>query len=456
MRRSEYPIKFQCLGSITMSLETFYAHMGIKKSDIQFRDPKDRKYLDRFIRYNDKALDFLNLSAAVDDSDGSYKLTIFPKQSDNEKVVTGVIPLRSPRTGVITTDLIVAPRQEDGDIADIVDLLSEVIAPDYNTNLVLHHPTSFRAPIYFDCMNYFIAFEKAKQSNWMKFESIVKVEQVPSGSTNWTKYALHSYDPKERLRFHNRHNTLSSNHKEWRELVGLLKYAISVFDSVATPRSLRIRSDEILSKMQSYVNLYQSESFPIAFQIQTCDPIAIKSLKKQANILIQHSSKNEYAWKVDLAELWERYVQYVVQKASQEIGAMSKNNIHYQVHGHRPAYCPAYLEPDIIVQKDNALVSIDAKYKNHMLIRGNSNSKDLKSTFRHDFHQILAYSSFSALPNKNAALIYPDKEFNIRELQVNSTVSSVVNTITLVGMPFDSSKVKDCVKEIAKYLKECF
>ena len=107
---------------------------------------------------------------------------------------------------------------------------------------------------------------------------------------------------------------------------------------------------------------------------------------------------------MDYAEFFERYVQYVFRDVAKKKGAHAIENPHYGIaYRNKPSWGLSYLEPDLILQKDRDQYVIDAKYKSHVF-NWNEGSTQLKDTFRHDFHQILAYCSFHQTTTKKDIL----------------------------------------------------
>ena len=60
----------------------------------------------------------------------------------------------------------------------------------------------------------------------------------------------------------------------------------------------------------------------------------------------------------------------------------------------------------------------------------------LKESFRHDLHQVLAYSSFEKAQNKIAMLVYPCNSYKCIHQKISASILSVKNDVYLIGIPW--------------------
>ena len=125
-------------------------------------------------------------------------------------------------------------------------------------------------------------------------------------------------------------------------------------------------------------------------------------------------------------------------------------NPHYSIRmKNRPSWALNYLEPDMIIQKGDKQIVVDAKYKSH-LFNWNKDSEDLKDTFRHDFHQILAYCSLNGMTQKQAILVYPFSHFICHEVKIYSPLTTSEADVLMVGIPM----VRNRIEEVKTKLNE--
>ena len=172
------------------------------------------------------------------------------------------------------------------------------------------------------------------------------------------------------------------------------------------------------------------------------DNPAIAQAKKQANRVLNFDLVDGTAWRVDFSDVFEKFVQHIFKEVAKELGGNFLAN--YKLNGYsasrRNAWELNHLEPDGILQKNEFLVFIDAKYKSH-LYNKLSSSELLKSEHRHDLHQILAYSSFSSDNLKFGILCYPSQQLEIKDIKYVNPINQAVGYIKILGLPLKAELI---------------
>ena len=153
----------------------------------------------------------------------------------------------------------------------------------------------------------------------------------------------------------------------------------------------------------------------------------------------------------ELLAFFECYVQYIFSQLACKRGARIFKNPHFGISGPKPVWALKCLEPDLVMIKDGKQVIIDVKYKSHMY-NCDSNSTELHDVFRDDFHQVLAYSSFSSVQQKRAIIAYPYKEFKYYTMTVQSSLNECETKVFLVGLPISKAAIIDAVNLLNKIL----
>jgi 5-methylcytosine-specific restriction endonuclease McrBC regulatory subunit McrC len=166
---------------------------------------------------------------------------------------------------------------------------------------------------------------------------------------------------------------------------------------------------------------------------------------------LQNNVSSKLAWRIDYSEFFERYVQYVLKLVAGLKGAKLESNTKYRISGEKTAWTLSYLEPDAVMYKGDVQYIFDAKYKSHMY-NVNRMSEDLKDTFREDFHQVLAYSSFGGIKQKHVMLIYPSNIFVSRELNVHSGINGYSAKAYLVGIPLKKSDLEETKNNLSRII----
>ena len=386
-----------------------------------------QKYLALFLLYNKPSFDFLSINAFLDEN-GTSAL-IFQSA---EKV--GCAPLYSPITGKVCASIIIKGNMNE-DISEILPLIENDIEVSFSDKLPLPFKQSIKPPMYFECAKYIDQYTRTQKLHWKKFISKVRIEHTPAASTRWDKYATKSFDPNETFKYPNKKNLLSTEHLEWRELNYVLKMSLDELCSAQTPRTSRLSFKDKIDDLRRKTD-FRDIVKPTELKIHAADPLEIKTLKKIGNRILSSISSEYRAWSIDFSKLFECYVQRVFTTLAKQIGARTINNNKFVISGVRCNWGLAYLEPDIIITKGNQMIVVDAKYKMHMYNTMSEKAESLKESFRHDLHQVLAYSSFENNTKKTAILVYPSNTFKCLRQRISAPNSSCSCNIYLVGIPW--------------------
>lgn len=401
----------------------------------------------RFLSRNAMALRFLGIEGVVVNTSKKGKIKLTSSR------YAGCIPLINPNTGLHGGSITVLGRYGE-DISELYSVIESSMEPEFDDRLKFRSDSFVKPPLYFECMKYIDKYAEAQKYKWRKFENVEKIQAFPTASTNWEKYALKSYDPSYTFKYPNKCNILTRNHPEWQELTYVLDYCIDEVISTRTPaRSKMVYWSKINLLKKTYDQRSLKEVKEV--RIHMSDPAIIKSLKEAANKILQNVSSTNCAWRMDYAEFFERYVQYICKRVALRKAAHFVANTKYGVSGNRPAWALHYIEPDIVITKGDKQIIIDAKYKSHMF-NVNSTSDDLKETFREDFHQVLAYSSFSGCQQKTVMIFYPfnppegsNNQLISRKLLVQSSMNGYTCEAYLVGISLKKADLESIIQKLS-------
>lgn len=410
----------------------------------------DKRYgmdtLQRFLYINRPALKYLNIQAVIEviGNDPYLKLT-----TSN---FAGCVSVMSPKDGKPCGDLCVGGRFGE-DLSELLSIIDDTLLVEYNDALPPLSTSSLEPPIYFECCNFIDALIDVERSRWHKFDIVERIESTPSNGTQWGKYALQSHNPASLLSFPNRSNRLKPYHKEFCQLLSVLHICIKEINKPQTPIRSRIAYASKINRLQSKYDESLALPLPIEFIPQISNPISVKKAKSIANVIINNKRTKMRSWRIDYSVFFERFVQYVFAEAAKSSAAKTVCNPHYSFSGKRPVWALSYLEPDMIIQKEDYQIVLDAKYKSH-IFNWNSVNDNLKETFRHDLHQILAYCSFNSMKNKKAFLVYPYNEFTYHRMHINSPLTSSNAYIYMIGIPLIKNKLEEVKIELSKLVSK--
>ena len=405
---------------------------------------KFEKDIQKLISLNKKAFDYLRIDARGQ-YDDSFNFSLCLKSSE----YSGVVPLRSAGTGLICGYLKVVGRYGE-DIDEVLPLLKdEDFTPDFDNTMSIGHNMDVTPPKYIECAKYVDKYVQADRFHWQKFSNR-KITQTKPRNTDWVTYSLKSYNPNNVFKYPNSINELTTEHSEWAALKYVLSLAISELRASTTPKSIKLHYADIIKRLER--TCFRDDLQKINYiDVHSSDPKIIKELKGTANLILKDTSDIRCAWRIDYSRFFECYVQYIFAQLAYKRGARVFNNPHFGISGQKPAWALKYLEPDLVMIKDSEQVVVDAKYKSHMY-NCDSNSTELHDVFRDDFHQVLAYSSFSSVQQKRAIIVYPYKEFKNYAITVHSSLNECENKVFLIGLPISKADIGDVVDSLNKIL----
>ena len=423
------------------TLDTF--KVSAEKLIIAFKEDKryPESFLQKFISINRRSFDFLDIVPSIEQIDYRFNLVLTTSKN------IGTAPIYSPKHKPFC-DLIVGGRYNE-EVGELIPLLGDYISPEYSDVLKLNRSTQQTPPIYLECCRFIDKYIEAKHFNWQKFSITTQTHKEPNSGTDWNRYAVDiASNPLCFDLFHNRRNILTTEHVDWRRLNYVLLIALDVLSSHTTPKRARTQYWEQVDNLSRIVD--KNSIIPTEeLVVNASDPVVVKELKVIGNLILQGHVNQSIAWRMDYAEFFERYVQYLFANVARRKGCNAYDNEHYSITGKsKPRWGLSYLEPDLVLQKDDIQYVIDAKYKSH-IFNWRDNSEDLKSTFRHDLHQVIAYSSFSQASHRNAVLVYPYNEFFHEIIDVRSPLNSTTVSVNLVGIPMEKKALNETIENLS-------
>lgn len=446
-----------------MSANVFYSALclsdmmlSIKKKElgVLFRGA-DKRYLSqtlhKFVEYNQEAFCFLEVSPLIIGIDPNVEMAF------NTNRYIGAIPMRTPVNGKQIGDFVVRPRFSDdqflfSQLTSILMMLKESVEPEYLDSLPLASGEMVRPPRYYDALKFVMAYENAIKSNWQKFRSLEMEHPFPKASTNWMKYIKNEYQVSRRLIFPSKDNEMSPQHLEWQQAKMVFELAKGELLRPTTPMTIRL---QMKSKLQTLtVKTEGIQPKPVdSFTIHAFDPVFVKQMKEKGNIFLHAFGKEVSAWRIDIAILFEKYVQHLLQTIVREMPVKFYKNPRFPSRGYLPAWGLKHLEPDALIEAEHMSIAMDAKYKVHFYSR-NQTSLLLKETHRADLHQILSYCSFSTAKHKAGMLFYPADVYSSQSFNYSNQYNGTRTEVIIVGLPFEAELKPETMQGLAKLLNE--
>ncbi|WP_202704190.1 hypothetical protein [Flavobacterium sp. UGB4466] len=401
--------------------------------------------LQKFIEYNLAQFKFLDIQPLIIGNDQNISLVF------RSSGFIGTIPLRASDTGKQIGDFVVMPRFTGSDrfedYIEILNLLGGEISPEVIDSLPLASGKNFRPPLYLEAVKFIASLEALLSKSWCKFDNVEKISNQPNGQINWNKYINNEFKIEKRLKFPIRKNVLSEFHSEYAEVRYVFDICKGELLSSNTPlrikNTIRARLNFIEEKLY-----YHKPKITNNITVKTSDNVIVKSCKEQANKVLNFNLIDCTAWRVDFCDVFEKFVQYIFREVAKETGGRLFSN--FKFHSKTSKYYSwelKHIEPDAIYQKEDLMVFIDAKYKSNLYNKF-SNSETLKDDYRHDLHQIMAYTSFSKRYLKFGFLCYPSDQLEIKTIKYKNAINEITNVIFVFGIPLK----KDCIFEVKRLL----
>lgn len=407
------------------------------------------QYLQKFIDYNSNSFAFLGVQPTIVGTDQNTSLLFRSTE------FIGSIPLRASDTGKQIGDFFVTPRyigkDRFEDYIEILDLLGNDISPQIIDSLPLVSGKNFRPPLYLEAIKFISSLELLIMKSWKKFNTVERISNEPSGKINWNRYTNNEFKIENRLNFPIRKNVLSEFHDEYSEIRYVFDICKSELLSSNTPQRIKhaIRNRLIFIEEKLYFHQPKTTNNII---IKSADNLAVKNCKEHANKILNYNLSESTAWRVDFSDVFEKFIQHIVKEVSKETGGKTFSNVKFHSKSLKHySWELKHVEPDIIYQKDDFLVFIDAKYKSNLFNKF-SNSEILKEDHRHDLHQIMAYTSFSKTHIKHGILCYPSDKLEIKNIKYKNDITNTITNISVIGIPLKKSIIKEAKTLLNKEL----
>jgi len=430
--------------------------IALQKKWFKLADKRNiAQYLQKFISYNSGLFRFIGVSPYLVGTDQNTSIVFRTTQ------FIGSIPLRAPDTGKQIGDFVVTPRftgkDRYEDYIEILNLLGNVISPTIIDSLPLVSGRNFRPPMYLEASKFILSLEELIKKSWRKFDRIEKISDEPVGHINWKKYIQNEYKIENRLRFPSGRNILNEFHKEYSQIRYVFNLCKGELLSTNTPERIKLgirpRIDFLEDRLYFHLPLQTN-----SIQIRYSDSPTVRKCKVQANKILSFNFEDCTAWRVDFTDVFEKFVQHVFREVAKETGGRLLANYKFKGYTFRQnAWELNHIEPDAILQKEELLVFIDAKYKSHLYNKYEV-SEFLKDEHRHDLHQIMAYTSFSKTKAKIGILCYPSHTVEIKEIKYHNPINQVLSNIKILGLPLRKDIINEArrllITELSKFEKE--
>ncbi len=340
----------------------------------------------------------------------------------------GALPLLSPTSGKPDYGLIIKPRFEWAGLGPMLSIMGWKIVP-----------TPLRLPL--------IPGTERKVPPWVLSSISLRriqlmLDQInrtfnfseadliaPKGTVNWNLYANCRIPVAKFLDIPCKYPDLKDNDELKSGIHFTLKLILSSLQSQRTAGIFVLQLIEICENLISRVNKFIPKQISgLTFQHWNNLPIRTDAFREGLQAiewtvedrgLAGMANLQGLPWIMPMEVFFEAWVETVAAQIIRQIGGQIKTGRKRETItpiSWDPPYVGSqkFLLPDVIIERDNDVIILDAKYKRHWEELSFNSwvnvEKEIKEKHREDLLQILAYSTLSDKKNITSCLIYPCKE----------------------------------------------
>ncbi len=383
------------------------------------------KLCKQFLSINESTFRKLNVEPEIYYSGDALKL----KLSAHAKI--GAIPLLSPITHKNEYSLIIKPRFGWQGVGPILSTTGWKILPDI-LNLPQLKISERRVPPWVLSSVILGRLDKLIRQLDRRFEMDEVYRSKPKGTVSWVDYAQKQVSKGRFLNFKCRYPELQEN----RELKSVVHFALKKQrQSLETQRDAGVYVLQLIDYCNQLIQKVSdcAPKQPNILQLQNLGSslMQAKAIERGLEAVVWTSENKGLAglgdlsglpWMMSMEELFESYVESVFERIVQQQGGTLKSGRKRQTVA-PISWDPPFLGsqsslvPDLIIEKEDHVYIIDAKYKDHWedlnMDSWYNISDKIRERHRNDLLQILAYASLPEKKEVSCCLMYPCKQKNV-------------------------------------------
>jgi len=435
------------------------------------RDPSSQtgRLADQFVELNRHIFSTLDLSVEPRYRDSRVELDF------HAGTRIGAIPLLSPTSGRYDYGLVVRPRFDWPGIGPLLGATGWKVIPQTLTLPML--PTSEkRIPPWVLSTITLFRLKGLIDQTQRRFDMVNQILPTPRGSIDWAKYAHHQIGRAKLLEVPCRFPELQND----RDLRAAIRFALDkqlrslesqrlagtfVIQLIELCRDLIDQVRDVAPREPSQTALLSWRSTKLKTEPFLRGVEAIEWTVEERG-LAGLSDLQGLPWSMSMEEFFEAWVETVASLVSQRIGGSIKSGRERQTVV--PLFWdPPYrgsqkaLIPDLVIERGDTTVIIDAKYKDHWEELQQNRWKDweseLRERHRNDLLQVLAYSTVVQTPKVLICLVYPcheDRWLSLRDRNLlihRASLPSANRRVELVLMafPLSTSILQEAVEVVS-------
>ncbi len=378
------------------------------------------KLVNQFLSLNRRSFDQLDIVPRSHFDGDSVRLSL----TTASKI--GAVPLWSPVTYKPEFSLIVKPRFGWNGIGPLLSKTGWRTLPS-----ILQMPqlkiSERRVPPWVLSSVVLRRLEGLIQQLDRRFEMTDRFHRIPKGKVDWGDYARNRIPSGQFLNIHCHYPELQDN----RDLKSMVHFALQKQkESLETQRNFGTHVMQLIDYCEGLIQRV-SDVTP-----QRPSKLMIEKMPRQTGLKMQAMDQGLKAiewtveekglaglgdlhglpWEMSMAELFESYVESVMERLTRRVGGHLRSARNKETTipiNWKPPIIGSQrsLKPDVLVDREDTLHIIDAKYKDHwedLNLQGwNQLQEEIRNRHRNDLLQVLAYASVAEQKEIQCTLMYP-------------------------------------------------
>ena len=438
----------------TLTFTPAYDWLGGIGSDARGNAEKRAEDL---IRTNADVLRRLRVDATVVRRNGE------PGLSFRAGTRVGAVPLRSPISGRPDFGLIVVPRFEWTGIGDVLASTGFRVVPELLAMPELPQ-SERRIPPWVLSSVILQRMERLLDASARRFETVSQDLRAPRGAVDWTSYATQRFavgraldvpctfpDLRDDEQLRSAIHWVVLRHRE--ALLGAPAGGLVV-------RKLLIVVEGLLARLANTPPKQPPAGARAAWKLPGFSPTVIREGLDAIDWTVDErglaglSDLSGLAWHLDMERFFEAWVESVAWYAAVRNGAIVRSGRSEQTRvplDWSPATAGSQrsLVPDVVIERDDMVVVVDVKYKQHAeeirKLGWHATTEATRERHRSDLLQALAYSTLFDAPRIVALLAYPTELSEWQQLREMNKVLTLAKARTsprhievgLLAVPMD-------------------
>jgi McrBC 5-methylcytosine restriction system component len=388
----------------------------------------------------------------------------------------GAIPLVSPTTGSSDYGLIVQPRFAWNGIGEVLGATGWRVIPS-----PLHFPllpgSERRIPPWVLSTIVIKRIEALLKTLQRRFEMTNEIRSAPRGRVDWSNYARRQISRSQFLNVPCRFPDLRDD----RKLKAAIRFTIekqltSLQEQVGRGTfvfSLIEYCQRLLDKVRDTIPNAPSEAMIQAWLQAALIGETFRAGMEAIEWTVQErglagpSDLQGLSWVMSMDEFFEAWVETVLAAVARKIGGILRTGRQRQTVAPL-SWDPPYLGsqkslvPDLVLEREDQTVIVDAKYKQHweemQRNRWTNLDDEIRERHREDILQVLAYANLSTKQRTVVCLVYPCQEETWKSLRKRNLLfnraSIGVGTrrvnLALTALPISTRMLSDVIDLMAR------